>query len=67
MRPYTLFLLDGEGAIALSETSNFETDDAAIDYARELRWPWAYEIWRQSRLIVQSALPNWQGAAAEAA
>jgi hypothetical protein len=67
MRPYTLFFLDGEGAIALSETTNFESDDAAIEYARELRWPWVYEIWRQSRLIVQSTLPNWRRAAAEAA
>jgi hypothetical protein len=67
MRPYTLFLLDGKGTIALSETTDFDTDDAAIEYARELRWPWAYEIWRQSRLILQSTLPNWQRAAAEAA
>jgi hypothetical protein len=67
MRPYTLFLLDGEGAIALSETSNFETDEAAIGYARELRWPWAYEVWRQSSLVMVARPPTWAREAAEAA
>jgi hypothetical protein len=67
MRPYTLFLLDGEGAIALSETSDFETDEAAIEYARGLRWPWAYEIWRQSCLVMEARPRAWQREAAEAA
>jgi hypothetical protein len=54
MRPYTLFLLDYKGAIALSETSNFESDESVLAYARELRWPWAYEIWTQSRFVMEA-------------